>query len=237
MVFIKRFFGGLLVLSVLLSSFAFPAVAENEELPSKAEVIGKGLATADHLLLRFFVQFDQSSPPDATAIIETDTGTESVTVSPEAWVDTTGLYGPVYVENDHVFYYSVALSAKRMTDTVTLSIKGRNGQELLTHDNQYSIEQYCHYWIDFYKENLSDKSIAKTCSAMLLYGRTAQLSLNYRIDRLPQIDSELMHDILENGLSTTKEEEPGVEISKVAHIPDIKELGNPTQISDLQLMT
>ncbi len=168
--------------------------------PTEAKVVGKGLAAADELTLRFFVECDNNTNPDAVFTVETADGTEEIVAKGTQWIDTEGIGGRVVTKKDNIFYYSVPLSSTRTGDKVTISIKTKDGKELLTENNSYTVREYCQYWIDGYNKDGSNYSVAKVCASILLYGKTAQISLGYKTHDLPTVDSGLVADILENGL-------------------------------------
>ena len=171
----------------------------NSITPSSAVVIGKGLAATDVILVRFFVQFD--CPVDANVVVKATIATaggDAVTdvLVPTQWIDTEGTYGRVTTAADNVYYYTVALTAKQMTETITLSVK-IGGVEKLTVGNTYSVAQYCQTFIDAYNADHNDNpATAKACASMLLYGRMTQLALNYNTENLPEVDTALVTAIL-----------------------------------------
>lgn len=219
----------------VLQSLSYTKLAEQA---TSAKVIGHGLATVDSPLVRFFVQFDKdASALQAEFSIESENGIQTYVDSGVAWVDETGECGKMITAEDHVFYYTVAVSAKQMTDTITLSIKDLEGNELITQKNTYTVENYCQHWINQYKADGSRYAVAKTCATMLLYGRTTQMALNYRTDRLPSIDVDFLNEILTNGLDPESDAFYGADGTKIPDTSISTDAEGAMNISSSELMS
>ena len=201
---------------------------------TSATVIGKGLATGDMILLRFFVQCNGEAV-GLTAefsidgnVIGTDTGVD--------WIDPSGKYGKVVTPSDNILYFTVALSAKQLTDSVSMTVKNGSGVNILSSSVSYQAEEYCNYWINDYLETGSNLATAKVCASLLLYGRTAQQALNYHIDRLPDVNKDLLNDILANGLDGITVNFWGADLTKVPKIPQNNSLEGAMNISSNDLL-
>lgn len=155
-----------------------------------AVLLGHGLATSDTLDLRFLVQIsDPSNPPTATATVKTPLGDRKQTVNGQIY---TGAKkdGGSYTAEDHVYAFTVELSAKQMTDEVVIAV---NYTYL---SDTYTVESYCLGILELAKTDSSYTNAANTCAAMLLYGYMAQINFSYRTDKLPQVDKERLSALL-----------------------------------------
>lgn len=157
---------------------------------SDAVLLGHGLATSDTLDLRFLVQIsDPSNTPTATVTVKTPLGDRTQTVNGQIY---TGAKkdGGSYTAEDHVYAFTVELSAKQMTDEVVLTVSGTSLSDT------YTVESYCLGILELAKTDPSYTNAANTCAAMLLYGYMAQINFNYRTDKLPQVDKERLSALL-----------------------------------------
>lgn len=182
----------------LLMTVFYINSAEYIEMPvvtDSAEVIGHSLSAMDTPVINFYVKLSETAVgSDAKIRIGSD---EAITVSGISAAGVIGPDGQPLTESDFVRIYSVPVSAKRMTETVTISITGPDGQELLTSKNTYSVAEYCYAQVAAYKaagaEATADQTrVAKVCTGILVYGRTAQQYFNYRPDSLPTVDADLL---------------------------------------------
>lgn len=152
--------------------------------------MGHGLATSDTLDLRFLVQIsDPSNTPTATVTVKTPLGDRTQTVNGQIY---TGAKkdGGSYTAEDHVYAFTVELSAKQMTDEVVIAVNDTS----LT--DTFTVESYCLGILELAKTDTSYTNAANTCAAMLLYGYMAQINFNYRTDKLPQVDKERLSALL-----------------------------------------
>ncbi len=157
---------------------------------SDAVLLGHGLATSDTLDLRFLVQIsDPSNTPTATVTVKTPLGDRKQTVNGQIY---TGAKkdGGNYTAEDHVYAFTVELSAKQMTDEVVLTVSDTSLSDT------YTVESYCLGILELAKTDPSYINAANTCAAMLLYGYMAQINFNYRTDKLPQVDKERLSALL-----------------------------------------
>lgn len=157
---------------------------------SDAVLLGHGLATSDTLDLRFLVQIsDPSNTPTATVTVKTPLGDRTQTVNGQIY---TGAKkdGGSYTAEDHVYAFTVELSAKQMTDEVVIAVNDTS----LT--DTFTVESYCLGILELAKTDTSYTNAANTCAAMLLYGYMAQINFNYRTDKLPQVDKERLSALL-----------------------------------------
>ena len=157
---------------------------------SDAVLLGHGLATSDTLDLRFLVQIsDPSNTPTATVTVKTPLGDRKQTVNGQIY---TGAKkdGGSYTAEDHVYAFTVELSAKQMTDEVVIAVNDTS----LT--DTFTVESYCLGILELAKTDSSYTNAANTCAAMLLYGYMAQINFNYRTDKLPQVDKERLSALL-----------------------------------------
>lgn len=157
---------------------------------SDAVLLGHGLATSDTLDLRFLVQIsDPSNTPTATVTVKTPLGDRTQTVNGQIY---TGAKkdGGSYTAEDHVYAFTVELSAKQMTDEVVIAVNDTS----LT--DTFTVESYCLGILELVKTDSSYTNAANTCAAMLLYGYMAQINFNYRTDKLPQVDKERLSALL-----------------------------------------
>lgn len=157
---------------------------------SDAVLLGHGLATSDTLDLRFLVQIsDPSNTPTATATVKTPLGDRKQTVNGQIY---TGAKkdGGSYTAEDHVYAFTVELSAKQMTDEVVIAV---NDTSL---SDTYTVESYCLGILELAKTDSSYTNAANTCAAMLLYGYMAQINFSYRTDKLPQVDKGRLSTLL-----------------------------------------
>lgn len=157
---------------------------------SDAVLLGHGLAASDTLDLRFLVQIaDPSNNPAATVTVKTPLGDRTQTVNGQVY---TGAKkdGGNYTAEDHVYAFTVELSAKQMTDEVVIAVNDTS----LT--DTFTVESYCLGILELAKNDTSYANAANTCAAMLLYGYMAQINFNYRTDKLPQVDKERLSALL-----------------------------------------
>lgn len=157
---------------------------------SDAVLLGHGLAASDTLDLRFLVQIaDPSNNPAATVTVKTPLGDRTQTVNGQVY---TGAKkdGGNYTAEDHVYAFTVELSAKQMTDEVVIAVNDTS----LT--DTFTVESYCLGILELAKDDTSYANAANTCAAMLLYGYMAQINFNYRTDKLPQVDKERLSALL-----------------------------------------
>lgn len=159
-----------------------------------AEVIGHNLAAMDTPVVRFYVKVSETAVGYAA----------NITIGNDAPITVSGTYavgikGPddnELTEADHVLVYSIPVPAKRMTETITISIKNDEGGEMLTKGNTYSVNTYCAAQVAAYKtagEAATEEqlALAKICTQILAYGRTAQKYFNYNLENLPAIDADV----------------------------------------------
>ena len=158
---------------------------------AEAEVIGHNLASTDSLLVRFFVDFN-AAPSTNCSVTATVNG-EPISLTGTQWIDETGAYGKVCTADDFIYCYTVPMNAKEMTDEIDFSVKLLD-EELCS--DTYSVQEYCNYYIEQYNTDGSNAEVAKACASMLLYGRMTQLALNYNTENLPQIDADLLNEII-----------------------------------------
>lgn len=157
---------------------------------SDAVLLGHGLATSDTLDLRFLVQIsDPSNTPTATVTVKTPLGDRTQTVNGQIYTRAKK-DGGSYTAEDHVYAFTVELSAKQMTDEVVLTVSGTSLSDT------YTVESYCLGILELAKTDPSYTNAANTCAAMLLYGYMAQINFNYRTDKLPQVDKERLSALL-----------------------------------------
>ena len=156
---------------------------------TEADVIGRGLASNDSLQVRFLIKSNGLGAADATFSVN---GEAVEPISVEQYIDSTGAAGKVVTEADNVYAFTVALSAKQMTDEIKISVKSGDVELLPEEDQTYTIEDYCKVWIAKYAEDKTNESVAataKVCASLLLYGRMAQLQFNYNTSKLPELDA------------------------------------------------
>lgn len=159
-----------------------------------AEVIGHNIAALDTPVVRFYVKVSASAVGYAA----------NITIGNDAPISVSGTYavgikgpdGNELTEADHVLVYSIPVSAKRMTETITISIKNDEGSEMLTKKNTYSVNTYCAAQVAAYKtagEAATEEqlALAKICTQILAYGRMAQKYFSYNIENLPAIDADV----------------------------------------------
>ena len=172
--------------------------AEYIEMPvvtDSAQVIGHSLSALDTPVINFYVKLSETAVgSDASVRIGSD---DAITVCGISAVGVVGPDGTPLTEADHVRIYSVPVAAKRMTETVTISILGSDGQELLTSGNTYSVAEYCYAQVKIWKDagdavTQEQLDVAKICTGILVYGRTAQQYFGYNTANLPQIDADLL---------------------------------------------
>lgn len=168
----------------------YPVKAEYES--AAAEIAGHGLASTENLLVRFFVDYEDELSDAYTATATVNGATVELTAT--HWIDAEGTYGNICTAEDYVYYYTVPMNAKQMTDDITFTVTFGGSTVVCT--DTYSVEDYCNYYIDLYQTDGSNDAVAKACASMLLYGRMTQLALNYKTDALPQIDAALLNDII-----------------------------------------
>lgn len=182
----------------LLMSVVYINSAEYIEMPvvtDSAQVIGHSLSAMDTPVVNFYVKLSETAVgSDASIKVGSD---EAVTVSGISAAGVVGPNGETLTEADHVRVYSVPVPAKRMTETVTISILGSDGQELLTTGNTYSVAEYCYAQVKTWKDagdaaTQDQLDVAKVCTGILVYGRTAQQYFGYNTANLPQIDAALL---------------------------------------------
>ena len=182
----------------LLMSVVYINSAEYIEMPvvtDSAQVIGHSLSAMDTPVVNFYVKLSETAVgSDASIKVGSD---EAVTVSGISAAGVVGPNGETLTEADCVRIYSVPVSAKRMTETVTISILGSDGQELLTAGNTYSVAEYCYAQVQIWKAagdaaTRDQLDVAKICTGILVYGRTAQQYFGYNTANLPQIDADLL---------------------------------------------
>ncbi|HBF14198.1 MAG TPA: hypothetical protein DDW30_00655 [Clostridiales bacterium] len=184
--------------SALLMTVLYINSAEYIEMPvisDSAEVIGHSLSAMDTPVINFYVKLSETAVgSDAKIKVGLD---EAVTVSGISAAGVVGPNGETLTEADHVRIYSVPVPAKRMTETVTISILGSDGQELLTSGNTYSVAEYCYAQVKIWKAagdavTRDQLDVAKICTGILVYGRTAQQYFGYNTANLPQLDADLL---------------------------------------------
>ena len=101
-------------------------------------------------LIRFYVKLPADGVGNAAKIkIGND---DAITVHGTSAVGIKGPDGNELTEEDHVLIYSIPVSAKRMTDTITIPIKNPDWIELLTEKNTYSASEYCTAQVKDYKD-------------------------------------------------------------------------------------
>lgn len=159
-----------------------------------AEVIGHNIAALDTPVVRFYVKVSESAVGYAA----------NITIGNDAPISVSGTYavgikgpdGNELTEADHVLVYSIPVPAKRMTETITISIKNDEGGEMLTEKNTYSVNTYCAAQVAAYKTagdaaTEEQLALAKICTQILAYGRTAQKYFGYNLENLPAIDADV----------------------------------------------
>lgn len=158
---------------------------------SEATLLGHGLAATDTLDLRFLVQIaDPTGVPTAEITVKTPLGDKTQTVNGEIYTgEKKG--GGNYTAEDHVYTFTVALSAKQMTDEVLIKVNDTS----LT--DTFTVERYCLGILELAKTDASYANASNTCATMLLYGYMAQINFNYRTDNLPKVDKELLGTLLD----------------------------------------
>lgn len=158
-----------------------------------ADVIGYSISALETPVVNFYVQLD-GNPMGTYAEIKV--GSDKATkVMGEAYTGA-GPDGTDFTASDFVFVYSIPVSAKRMTETITISIK-KDGQELLSANTTYSVNQYCQAQVAKYVAagtgaTQDQIDVAKACTAILVYGRSMQKYFNYNTDNLPAINATLL---------------------------------------------
>ncbi|HBF15124.1 MAG TPA: hypothetical protein DDW30_05490 [Clostridiales bacterium] len=163
--------------------------------PSTATVIGHNIATLENPVVRFYVKYSEK-PVGDFATIKIGNDAETIVFGTSA----AGIIGPdgrtELTEDDYVQIYSIAVPAKRMTETITISIKNSDGVELLTEKNTYSVSEYCTAQVKAYKDageaaTADQLAVAKICTQILAYGKSAQKFFQYNLDNLPVIDEDV----------------------------------------------
>lgn len=158
-----------------------------------ADVIGYSISALETPVVNFYVQLD-GNPMGTYAEIKVGSDT-AVKVMGEAYTGA-GPDGTSFTASDFVFVYSVPVAAKKMTETITISIK-KDGQELLSENTTYSVNQYCQAQVAKYVAagtgaTQDQIDVAKACTAILVYGRSMQKYFNYNTDNLPAINATLL---------------------------------------------
>lgn len=173
--------------------FWINSVEYTEIFASTATVLGHSITLAENPVVNFYVQLE-GNPMGCKADIFIG---EDEVISSQVGVLATDaeLEGSPYEGQTNVFKYTVPVPAKRMTETLTISIKNQGGDELLEgQDVDYSVNEYCQAQISAYKadQNAEALRVAKACTGILIYARNAQIYFNYNTSNLPVIDSDLL---------------------------------------------
>lgn len=185
--------------SELVSSLFYINSAEYTDVKTviqSAKVIGHNIAALDTPVVRFYVKLPADAVGNSAEIkIGND---DAITVHGTPAVGIKGPDGNELTEEDHVLIYSIPVSAKRMTETITISIKNPSGTELLTEKNTYSVSEYCTAQVKDYKDakaagtdTAEQLALAKICTQILAYGRSAQKYFGYNTANLPVIDADV----------------------------------------------
>ena len=158
-----------------------------------ATMLGHSISAMDTPVVNFYVKLDGS--PMGVAANITVGSDAPISVVGEAYTGV-GPNGANFTAEDYVYVYSVPVSAKRMTETITISLV-KDGEEMLKTNNTYSVAEYCYAQVAAYKaagaEATADQTrLAKVCTGILLYGRTAQQYFGYNLENLPTIDSAVL---------------------------------------------
>lgn len=184
----KKVFSFLLLLSLLFSCLGALSISAAEE-SATATVIAHGLAANDTLQLRYLICFD-SEVTDKTAVFtvtDPETGEqigEKISAVPLLY---TGDLLPDY-QGVICYEYILPLSAKQLTDQVTVSFEGNSEvSNEPAGSASVTIQDYCLYQI----ERSSDARVRRVCAAIMVYGYQTQKVFNYHTDRLPAVTEEL----------------------------------------------
>ncbi len=158
-----------------------------------ATMLGHSISAMDTPVVNFYVKLDGS--PMGVAANITVGNDAPISVVGEAYTGV-GPNGENFTAEDYVYVYSVPVSAKRMTETITISLV-KDGEEMLKTNNTYSVAQYCYAQIAAYKAagaeaTTTQINVAKVCTGILVYGRTAQQYFGYNLENLPTIDSAVL---------------------------------------------
>lgn len=158
-----------------------------------ATMLGHSISAMDTPVVNFYVKLDGS--PMGVAANITVGNDAPISVVGEAYTGV-GPNGENFTAEDYVYVYSVPVSAKRMTETITISLV-KDGEEMLKTNNTYSVADYCYAQVEAYKaagaEATADQTrVAKVCTGILVYGRTAQQYFGYNLENLPTIDSAVL---------------------------------------------
>ena len=177
-----------------INEVEYTSVTEAPATTGTAEVIGHSIAALDTPTVRFYVQYAEA--PDV-AVATLKVGNDAAKVVNGTIYTGTGPDGTAFTANDHVYVFSISVAARQMTDEIVISIKNDESEELLTANNTYSVDEYCQTQITAYKAagagaTAEQTKLAKTCTSILMYGRSAQTYFNYNTDKLPQIDAGLL---------------------------------------------
>lgn len=172
-----------------INSIEYTSIAQSGD----ATVVGYSISALETPVVNFYVQLD-GNPLGTTA---------AITVGSDAPISVKGVSytgvgpdGTNYKATDYVYVYSVPVAAKKMTETITISIK-KDGQELLSENTTYSVNQYCQAQVAAYVAAGSGATqdqidVAKACTSILVYGRSMQKYFNYNTDNLPAINATLL---------------------------------------------
>ena len=163
------------------------------ELAGTATMMGHSISAMEIPVVNFYVKLDGSPMGVAANITVGDDA--PIRVVGESYTGK-GPDGQNFTAEDYVFVYSVPVSAKKMTETVRISLM-KDGQELLTTGNTYSVAEYCYAQVKTWKDagdaaTQDQLDVAKVCTGILVYGRTAQQYFGYNTANLPQIDAALL---------------------------------------------
>lgn len=163
------------------------------ELAGTATMMGHSISAMEIPVVNFYVKLDGSPMGVAANITVGDDA--PIRVVGESYTGK-GPDGQNFTAEDYVFVYSVPVSAKKMTETVRISLM-KDGQELLTSGNTYSVAEYCYAQVKIWKDagdaaTRDQLDVAKICTGILVYGRTAQQYFGYNTANLPQIDADLL---------------------------------------------
>ncbi|MGM9682425.1 MAG: hypothetical protein ACI3XQ_02380 [Eubacteriales bacterium] len=163
------------------------------KLVGTASMLGHSISAMDTPVVNFYVKLD-GSPMGVAANITVGTDAP-ISVVGEAYTGV-GPDGENFTAEDYVYVYSVPVSAKRMTETITISLV-KDGEEMLKTNNTYSVAEYCNAQVEAYNAAGSEAteaqiSLAKVCTGVLIYGRTAQQYFGYNLENLPTIDSGVL---------------------------------------------
>lgn len=165
----------------------------NVEFAGTATMMGHSISALENPVVNFYVKLDGS--PMGVAANITVGNDMPISVVGESYTGK-GPDGQNFTAEDYVFVYSVPVPAKRMTETVKISLV-KDGQELLTSGNTYSVAEYCYAQVKIWKDagetvTQEQLDVAKICTGILVYGRTAQQYFGYNTANLPQIDADLL---------------------------------------------